>query len=280
MSERRHFRWHDESGDHELALVWVAGTGGDAYQFGHGGGRRGIEIPGFFIAATPVTQALWQRIMVRNPAAGRQDPSCPVDQVSWQHITDPGGFLDRLNSSEVLAAVSGGEPSWTFRLPSETEWEYAARGGPHWRDDYRFSGSNDPDAVAWYGRRWHRRHQLLVRLFGWPVAWRLVHRIPRIPWPTRTHPVATKAPNQLGLYDMSGNVWEWCQDTCTDDFAALPADGTPCPAPGGERRLRGGCHHNWDLHCTVWWRYGIQPDAHDGCIGLRLVLAPAATANR
>jgi formylglycine-generating enzyme required for sulfatase activity len=127
--------------------------------------------------------------------------------------------------------------------------------------------------VAWYGRRWHGGHDLLVRVFGWPIAWRLVHRIPRIPRRTRTHRVATKAGNQLGLHDMSGNVWEWCEDVCTDDLDDLPSDGRPYTGPGVDRRLRGGCHHNWDLHCRVWWRYGIQPDAHDGCIGFRVVLA-------
>ena len=71
---------------------------------------------------------------------------------------------------------------------------------------------------------------------------------------------------------MSGNVWEWCEDVCTD-LASVPADGRPYAGPGAERRLRGGCHHNWDLHCTVWCRYGIQQDAHDGCIGFRVVLA-------
>jgi formylglycine-generating enzyme required for sulfatase activity len=89
---------------------------------------------------------------------------------------------------------------------------------------------------------------------------------------TRTHPVATKAPNQLGLYDMSGNVWEWCEDMCTE-LSSVPSDGSPYLGPGSDRRLRGGCHHNWDLHCRVWWRYGIQQDAHDGCIGFRIVLA-------
>lgn len=58
-------------------------------------------------------------------------------------------------------------------------------------------------------------------------------------------------------------------------LGAGEADGTPYPGPGTDRRLRGGSHQNWDIHCTVWWRYGIQPDAHDGCIGFRLVLAPA-----
>jgi len=87
-----------------------------------------------------------------------------------------------------------------------------------------------------------------------------------------------KAPNQLGLYDMSGNVWEWCQDVCIDNVDAVPVDGRPYQGPGNGRRLRGGCHHNWDLHCRVWWRYGIQQDAHDGCIGFRIVLASQSSA--
>jgi formylglycine-generating enzyme required for sulfatase activity len=78
----------------------------------------------------------------------------------------------------------------------------------------------------------------------------------------------------LGLYDMSGNIWEWCQDVCTDDLNEVPADGRPFESAGSERRLRGGCFKNWDLFCTVDWRYGIDADAHDGCLGFRLVLAP------
>lgn len=189
-------------------------------------------------------------------------------------MTGPGGFLDRINASAALSAVSAAAPQARFRLPSEAEWEYAARGGPHWRDGFRFSGSNDAAAVAWYGRRWSGVHELMVRLFGGHRGWRLANRLRfGIPMPTRTHEVATKAPNQLGIYDMSGNVWEWCQDACTDELAALPEDGTAWPGPSAERRLRGGCHHNWDLHCTVYWRYGIEPDAHDSCIGLRLALS-------
>jgi formylglycine-generating enzyme required for sulfatase activity len=74
---------------------------------------------------------------------------------------------------------------------------------------------------------------------------------------------------------MSGNVWEWCQDVCVDDRALTPPDGRAYEGPGQERRLRGGCHNNWDLHCTVSWRYGIAADARDGDIGVRLVLSRA-----
>jgi formylglycine-generating enzyme required for sulfatase activity len=271
--EPRRFVWDSQSGLQELVLAWVPGTFGAPYGFGHGASRRHVQLAGFYIGTTPVTQAFWERITGDNAAAQR-DPRCPMENVSWQQITAPGGFLDRINASEVLKAVAGGDPDLRFRLPTEAEWEYAARGGPHWRDDFAFSGSNDPDAVAWYGRRWGRGDQALVALLGWRVGWRVACRTRKLlARPTRTHPVAAKAPNQLSLYDMSGNVWEWCEDVCTDDLDAVPSDGRPYLGPGTDRRLRGGCHHNWDLHCRVWWRYGIQPDAHDGCIGFRLVLA-------
>jgi formylglycine-generating enzyme required for sulfatase activity len=271
--EPRRFAWHGPAGPEVLVLAPVPGTSGTPYLFGHGARRQAVEILPFYIGTTPVTQSLWQFVMGTNPAI-RQDPRCPVENVSWTSITEPGGFLDRLNASDVLAAATGGDRGLSFRLASEAEWEYAARGGPSWHDDFAFSGSNDPNAVAWYGPRWTRADQAVVGLLGWRVGWRLTNRVRKlVPRRTQPHPVALKAPNQLSLYDMSGNVWEWCADTCTEDLEAVPSNGGPFLGPGRERRLRGGCHHNWDLHCRVWWRYGIDPAAHDGCIGFRLVLA-------
>ena len=158
----------------------------------------------------------------------------------------PDGFIQRLDASHVAAALREQlGRDLRFRLPSETEWEYAARGGPHWRDGYRFSGSDDIREVAWYDRR-------------------------HGDW---TQPVGRKAPNQLGIHDMSGNVWEWCQDTHSPDISVIPLDGAPYAGPGHERVLRGGCFHNWAEHCTVSKRYEIAHDYHDGCIGFRLVVA-------
>lgn len=249
-----------------LQFVPVPGTRGTPYLFGAGEDRVPIEIGDFRIATTPVTQALWIRVMgtTRTPKAQMQHP---VTHVSWHDVTGPGGFLERLNAVEPDA------DGHRFRLPSESEWEYAARGGPHWRDGYRFSGGNDINAVAWYGPRWTAAHRLGERLLGPRLGWKILGRYAGRYRPTHTHDVATKAPNQLGIYDMSGNVWEWCQDVCTDNLDAIPRDGSPCAGAGEERRLRGGCHDNWDLHCTVWWRYGIAPEFQDGCIGFRLALS-------
>jgi formylglycine-generating enzyme required for sulfatase activity len=272
----RVYAWRDRDGEHELRLVHVPGTNGKPFLFGTGADRRSIHVRGFFIGVTPVTQALWTRVMGANPSA-HKGPEYPVENVSWDAVVGCGGFLDRINDSEILAAIAGEEAGLTFRLPSETEWEYAARGGPHWTDRCIYSGSNDADTVAWYGSRWSPARRLGTRMLGPRLGWHIFGR-QRLRYPTRTHQVATKAPNGLGIYDMSGNVWEWCQDTCSDDIEDLPRDGTPYSGEGPDRRLRGGSHMNWDIHCTVSFRYGIARDAHDGCIGFRLVLGDARPA--
>jgi formylglycine-generating enzyme required for sulfatase activity len=240
------YHWHDADGDHTFELVFVRGTHGAPFAFG--GDTDGVagnppstvpvEISNFFIASVPVTQRLWTHIVGTdaNPAVNR-GRGLPLENVSWDELTTAGGFPQRVNDSPLAAVVSEQlRGAYVFRLPSETEWEYAARGGPHWATGFRFSGSDDIDAVAWYDRR-HGDH---------------------------SQPVARKAPNQLGIFDMSGNVWEWCEDAFTRDIEAIPRDGTTFVGPSHDRVLRGGCFHNWARHCTVSKRYEIARDFHDG----------------
>jgi formylglycine-generating enzyme required for sulfatase activity len=141
-----------------------------------------------------------------NPSVCRGDRR-PVENVSWDDITGPGRFLEKINGSELRAELARQTPDLAnprFRLPSEAEWEYAARGGEHWTDGFQFSGSNEVNAVAWYKDK-----------SG-----------------DQMHQVAQKAPNQLGLYDMSGNAWEWCQDCYVEEVGQIPDDGSQRIAGG------------------------------------------------
>jgi sulfatase modifying factor 1 len=240
------YTWTAAERRHTFDFAFVRGTHGQPYFFGEQQDGRQIEVQDFFIGTVPVTQALWIHVVGSdvNPAA-HQGADLPIENISWDEITQAGGFLDRINESQVRAALAEKSVTGKFRLPSETEWEYAARGGPFWRDGFHFSGSDNAEEVAWYERK-HGDH---------------------------TQPVGMKAPNQLGIHDMSGNVWEWCQDVFNRGVEGIPADGTACAGPGDERVLRGGCFHNWAVHCTVAKRYEIGHNYRDGCIGFRLVLS-------
>lgn len=222
--------------NYDIIFVFVAGTtANDPFLFGLPGEQQAIHIGDFFISETLVTQATWKFVMgdAQDHSQNKGD-NHPVEHVSWNDIAMPGGFLEKLNRQWGDKAV--------FRLPTETEWEYAARGGLHRQDDFMFAGSNNPDEVAWYLEN-SLNH-------SWPVA--------------------QKKSNQLGIYDMNGNLWEWCQDWFVRNVREIPNDGSAYLVPTKDKVLRGGCHHNGAFHCTNTKRYEIPPDCFDGCIGFRL----------
>ena len=188
-----------------------------------------VTLSDYYIGQTEVTQELWEAVMGSNPAWFDDDNRRPVEAVSWDDCQE---FIEKLNR---LTGKS-------FRLPTEAEWEYAARGGNKSKG-YKYSGSNDADAVAWYKNNSGRE----------------------------THPVAQKQSNELGLYDMSGNVYEWCQDWF-GDYSSNSQTNPTGPSTGSDRVLRGGGWGSRARGVRVSNRDNGAPDSRNINSGLRLAL--------
>ena len=190
-----------------------------------------VTLSDYYIGETEVTQELWEAVMVSNPSyfSGSQRP---VERVSWNDCQE---FITQLNQ------LTGKN----FRLPTEAEWEYAARGGNK-SQGYKYSGSNTIGNVAWYGDN-----------------------------SNSTHNVKIKSPNELGIYDMSGNVYEWCQDWYGYGSYSSNAQTNPTgPSSGSNRVYRGGSWYNSASGCRVASRSFSSPGLRDGGLGFRVVLLP------
>ena len=173
----------------------------------------------FLIGKYEVTQAQWRAVMGNNPAEYK-GADRPVENVSWNDAME---FCEKLNDLGLAPA------GYKFSLPTEAQWEFAARGGNKSKG-YEYSGSNDLNEVAWYhDNSYNEKH----------------------------HDVGTKTPNELGLYDMSGNVWEWCLD-----------------ADGSNRVVRGGSWCYDAYYCQVAYRVSSSPGLRDYYDGFRLALVP------
>lgn len=185
-----------------------------------------VTLSDYYIGQTEVTQALWEAVMGSNPSDSKGG-NLPVERVSWD---DCQLFIQKLNQ------LTGKQ----FRLPTEAEWEYAARGGRKSRG-YKYAGGNNIDSVAWCDGNSGNE----------------------------THPVATKQANELGIYDMSGNVLEWCSDWCGDYTSSSQSDPQGSSS-GSFRVIRGGCYYNFARNCRVSYRISNTLDYRSGYLGLRL----------
>ena len=183
----------------------------------------------YYMGKYEVTQALWQAVMGSNPSEYKGD-NLPVETVSWN---DCQKFISKLNS------LTGR----MFRLPTEAEWEYAARGGKESRG-YQYSGSSNISDVAWYDEN-----------SG-----------------SKTHPVGTKQANELGIYDMTGNVWEWCSDWYSSYSSSSQTNPTGSDS-GSARVSRGGGWFNDASYCRLSVRFYYTPDFRLDILGLRLALS-------
>jgi formylglycine-generating enzyme required for sulfatase activity len=187
-----------------------------------------VQLTGFAIGKYEVTQALWKQVMGNNPSRFKGD-SLPVENVTWDDVQM---FILRLN-------VKTGK---NYRLPTEAEWEYAARGGQQSRQT-QFAGGFDLETVAWCSTNSENA----------------------------THNVGGRQPNELGLYDMSGNVWEWCSDY----YGTYPSDKQTNPIgvkKGTARVLRGGCYAAIGRQCRVSGRKSLYQGGKDYLTGFRLAM--------
>ena len=208
-----------------------------------------VNIPyDYYIGQFQVTQGLYQTIMGENPSNFKGDRR-PVETVSWE---DANTFIGKLNEdARLLAFLLDSNIKGTFRLPTEAEWEYAARGGIYWKDGYIYCGSDNLKQVGWY-----RENSGL-----------------------ETKPVGLLLPNQLGLYDMSGNVYEWCEDDWHGDYNSpdRPDNGKTwkdTPSRGAYRVVRGGYYFNASVYCRPAYRFHYSPGSRDDYLGFRLVFSP------
>ena len=186
-----------------------------------------VTLSDYYMGKYEVRQSEWEAVMGNNPSRFK-GADLPVEQVSWEDCHE---FIGRLNALTGLS----------FKLPTEAQWEYAARGG-NLSKGYKYSGSNNLGEVGWYESNSGNC----------------------------THRVGEKQPNELGLYDMSGNVWEWCEDW-SGVYSVTPQRDPLGAAGGSSQVLRGSCWIGEARYCRVSYRDGSTPGNRFSILGFRLV---------
>lgn len=222
---------------YEPEMVFVAGG---SFEMGSNEGYDNekpvhrVKLGDYYIGKYEVTQAQWEKVMENNPSEFKGCANCPVENVSWDDIQV---YLHKLNK----------QTGKSYRLPTEAEWEYAARGGKA-SEGYDYAGGRMAKNVGWIGSNSD----------------------------SKTHEVGTKKMNELGIYDMSGNVWEWCNDWYRAYGSTNRRNQTKTNI-GNYRVLRGGCWHDfagYSRYSRVAHRYSSHPQDRDSGYGFRVVLNP------
>ena len=201
----------------------------------------------FRLGIYPVTQAEYERVMKTNPSRLTDDERRPVILVSWFDAVE---FCNRLSEQERLPPyydVEGQKVTVVngvgYRLPTEAEWEYACRAG----SEQLYCFGDDESQLHQYA--WYNKNA-----------------------DGTTHPVGEKQPNAWGLYDMHGNVTEWCWD-CYSKLPSSPAENPVGPSQGSNRMSRGGCHYDTAGRCTAAYRLELVPEIRDRGVGFRVATA-------
>ena len=188
-----------------------------------------VTLTSYSIGKYEVTQIQWKSLMGNNPSKFSGCDNCPVENVSWKDVQR---FISNLNS----------QTKKNYRLPTEAEWEYAAKGGDKSKE-FTYSGSNDLNSVAWNSDN-----------SG-----------------IQTYEVGSKQANELSIFDMSGNVWEWCSDWY-GNYHSYSETNPNGPKLGELRVLRGGSWHYYSNFCRPESRSGFGEGSKDDDVGFRLVL--------
>jgi len=210
------------------ALPKMISVEGGEFLYGGASANCNVQLYGFSISETPVTQKQYLYVMNQNPSK-LQGEDKPVEMVNW------------CEASPVWKRISCNFNANGYRLPTEAEWEYAARGGKNC-DPYKYSGSSDINKVAWYGENSD----------------------------ITTHIVGTKAPNSLGLYDMCGNVMEWCWDYFENELPQGSQLNPHGPQIGNLHAKRGGSWLDDSMQCTIFFRSGSSPAGKSSSLGFRV----------
>jgi len=226
---------------------------GGASGWGHEEPVHTVHISSFEMMTTEVTQGMWEEVMGTSVTYQMNESEYGEYGLFGEGSDYPMYYVSWNDCQEFIAKLNALDPSHTYRLPSESEWEYACRAGTTTK--YYWGDSDSESVMGWYC--WYfvnSGNRILPDDTEWDFDLLLGE------WGCGAHPVAQKEPNAWGLYDMSGNVWEWCEDRWHSDYNGAPTDGSAWTSGSSSLRVRrGGSWNNDASYCRSANRYSFGP---------------------